>query len=487
LDNRQRWIALAVLCLGTLMIVIDATIVNVALPSIGADLGFSEAGLTWVVNAYLLVFGGFLLLGGRLGDLYGARRVFVLGIAAFTLASLVCGLAKTQAILIAARAVQGLGGAVVDSVSLALIVRLFVEPGPRAKAMGVYGFVCAAGGSIGVLAGGLLTGAFGWHWIFLVNVPIGVGVIALCFALLPKSVGMRGARLDIGGAVTITLALLLLVYAVIDANRAGWLSYQTLVLGTAAVVLIGAFAAIERRVRAPLMPLGLLTVRNVAVANVVGVLWSAGMFAWFFLTALYLQRVLGYDPLQVGLAFLPSNLLMAACSLGLSAACVQRWGLRLPLVASLALGALGLALFARAPLDGGFIVDVLPAMLLLGLSTGIGFNPLLLAAVSDVPESESGLASGMVNTAFMMGGALGLAVLASLADAGTDAAEARGAAEAAALAAGYRIAFVVGALATALAAVIALALRPAAPSPGGASRADAAPPAPAAGSGRVGT
>jgi EmrB/QacA subfamily drug resistance transporter len=461
--DRARWIALAVLCLGTLMIVIDATIVNVALPSIRADLDFTETTLTWVVNAYLLVFGGFLLLGGRLGDLFGARRVFVLGIAAFSAASLACGLAPSQGFLVVARAVQGLGGAVVDAVSLALIVRLFPEPAGRARAMGVYGFVCAAGGSIGVLAGGLLTGAFSWHWIFLVNVPIGVGVIALCFALLPATPGAGRERLDVGGAVTVTAALLLAVYAVIDGNVAGWLSAQTLGLLGAAAVLFAAFLAIESRVRSPLVPLAMFRLRNVAVANVVGVLWSAGMFAWFFISALYLQLVLGYSPMQVGLAFLPSNLLMAACSLGISAALVNRFGIRRPLAGGLALGAIGLALFARAPVDGTFVVDVLPGMLLLGLAGGIAFNPLLLAAVSDVREDDAGLASGLVNTAFMMGGALGLAVLASIAAAGTGAAAAAGAAGAPALASGYRLAFAVGAAATGLAAVLSLLLRPAAP------------------------
>jgi len=451
-----------VLCLGTLMIVLDATIVNVALPSIRSDLGFSEAGLTWVVNAYLLVFGGFLLLGGRLGDLYGARRVFVLGLAAFSIASLACGLATSQAFLVLARAVQGFGGAVVDAVSLALIVRLFPEPDARAKAMGIYGFVCAAGGSIGVLAGGLLTSAAGWHWIFLVNVPIGVAVIALVLRLLPAGERASAERLDVGGAVTITAALLLAVYAVIDGQHAGWLSAQTIGLVGAALLLLGAFAAIEARVRSPLMPLGLFRVRSVAVANVVAALWSAGMFAWFFISALYLQLVLGYDPLQVGLAFLPSNLLMAACSVGVSAALVKRFGLRGPLVAGLALGAAGLGLFARVPLSGGYVLDVLPAMLLLGLAAGIAFNPLLLAAMSGVPERDAGLASGIVNTAFMMGGALGLAVLASIAAVNGDLAAAAGAGPVAALAAGHRSAFAAGAVATALAAVLALALREAA-------------------------
>jgi len=331
IDHRKRWWALAVLCLGVLMIVLDTTIVNVALPSIREDLAFSETSLVWVVNAYMLTFGGFLLLGGRLGDLYGHRRLFLVGLALFTLASLACGLAASQAMLVAARAVQGLGGAVVSAISLSLIMNLFTEPADRAKAMGVYGFVCAGGGSIGVLLGGLLTGAFSWHWIFLVNLPIGAAVFALCLALIPAGRGQaQGARLDGGGAVSITLSLMLAVYAVVNGNEAGWTSARTLGLVAVAVALLVAFIAIESRVKAPLMPLSLFALRNVAVANVVGVLWAAAMFAWFFISALYLQQVLGYDPMQVGLAFLPANLIMGAFSLGLSARIVMRFGIRWP-------------------------------------------------------------------------------------------------------------------------------------------------------------
>src|SRR6266545_2101683 len=353
IDGRKRWLALYVLCLGDLMIVLDSTIVNVALPSIRDDLGFSETSLAWVVNAYLLTYGGFLLLGGRLGDLFGHRRLFVSGIALFTAASLACGLAGSQAFLVGARAVQGLGGAVVAAVALSLIMTMFTEPADRAKAMGVIGFVAAGGGSLGVLLGGILTDTLNWHWIFLVNVP---------------------------------------------------------------------------------------------TANVVGVLWAAAMFAWFFLSALYLQLVLGYSPLHVGLAFLPANLIMGAFSLGLSAKLVMRFGIRPPLATGLLLAALGLALFARAPVDGHFVADVLPSMILLGFGAGLAFNPVLLAAMSDVQPSESGLASGLVNTSFMMGGALGLAALASLAASRTDTLLASGDAHLAALAGGYHAAFIVGAI-----------------------------------------
>jgi len=474
----RRWLALIVLCLGELMIVLDTTIVNVALPSIQSDLGFSEAALVWVVNAYMLTFGGFLLLGGRLGDLFGHRRVFLLGIILFTLASLACGLAGTQAVLVAARAVQGLGGAVVSAVALSLIMNLFTEPGERARAMGVYGFVCAGGGSIGVLLGGLLTGMLSWHWIFLVNLPIGIAVYGLCMVLLPAGGGRHGAsQLDVAGAVTITAALMLAVYAIVDGNEAGWTSARSLgCLGAAALLLAG-FLLIEARVRQPLVPLGLFRLRNVATANAVAVLWSAAMFAWFFISALYMQFVLGYDPMQVGLAFLPANLIMAAFSLGGSAWLVMRFGTRLPLAAGLLLAAAGLALFAQAPVDGRFASDVLPGMLLLGVGAGIAFNPLLLSAMDEVEPDESGLASGVVNTAFMMGGSLGLAVLASLAAAHSTGLLASGADLPAALGSGYRVAFAAGALCAVASAVLgALGLR----APAGADGPAGAAPKPAA-------
>ena len=455
----HRWLAFGVLCLGALMIVLDVTIVNVALPSIREALGFSEASLAWVVNAYLLTFGGCLLLGGRLGDLYGHRRVFLIGLAGFTLASLACGLSDSQGLLVVARAVQGIGGAVVDAVALSLMMNLFTEPAERAKAMGVFGFVCAGGGSIGVLLGGLLTSALSWHWIFLVNVPVGALVFALTLRWLPAARGDTLRRhLDLGGAVTITAALLLAVYAVVNGNAAGWTSARTLGLLVAALVLFGVFLTIEARVRAPLMPLKLFRLRNLSAANVVGVLWAAAMFAWFFLSALYLQLVLGYNPMQVGLAFLPANIVMAVFSVGLSARLVMRFGYRLPLATGLGLAAAGLLLFARAPLGGSFVIDVLPGMLLLGIGAGIAFNPVLMAAMNDVAPDESGLASGIVNTAFMMGGALGLAVLASLAAGRTDSLLRAGRDQLAALNGGYHVAFLVGACFAALAAAVGAAL-----------------------------
>jgi MFS family permease len=317
----------------------------------------------------------------------------------------------------------------------------------------------AGGGSLGVLLGGILTDALNWHWIFLVNVPIGIAVVFLTLRLLPAAPGSAaGGRLDVAGAVTVTASLMLAVYAIVNGNDAGWTSGQTLGLLAAGAVLLAVFVAIEARVRSPLMPLGLFRLRNVATANVVGILWAAGMFAWFFVSALYLQLVLGYSPLEVGLAFLPANLIMGAFSIGLSAKLVMRFGYRIPLAVGLSLAAAGLLVFARAPVDGNFLVDVLPSMILLGIGAGMAFNPVLLAAMSDVEPSESGLASGVVNTAFMMGGALGLAVLASLASSRTESLTSSGEGPLAALNGGYHAAFLVGALFALSAAVIGAVL-----------------------------
>jgi len=429
LDERKRWLALYVLCAGELMIVLDTTVVNVALPSIRADLGFTEATLVWVVNAYMLTYGGFLLLGGRMGDLFGNRRLFLAGIALFTAASVACGIAGSQTFLVAARAIQGLGGAVVSAVALALIVNLFTEAEERAKAMGIYGFVCAAGGSIGVLLGGLLTDALNWHWVFLINLPIGAAVYAWTTGLLARDRGQDGkTRLDVWGAVTVTTSLVLAVYAIVN---------HQLGLLIAAAVLLGLFLLIEARIASPLMPLRMFRVRSLSVASVAGALWAAAMFAWFFISALYMQD-LGYSAMQIGLSFLPANLIMAAFSLGWSAKLVMRFGARAPLIWGLALTAIGLALFTPAPADGRFLLHVLPGMILLGVGCGMAINPVLLVAMADVTQDEAGLASGIVNTAFMMGGALGLAVLASLA----------------ALTGGYPIAFGAGAAFAAAAALI---------------------------------
>jgi EmrB/QacA subfamily drug resistance transporter len=444
-DSRTRWLAFAVLSLGSFMIVLDTTIVNVALPSIRTDLGFTEASLAWVVNAYMLFFGGFLLLGGRLGDLYGHRRLFAAGIVIFTVASFAAGVSSSQAILVVARAAQGLGGAVVSAAGLSLMMSLFTEPAERAKAMGVVGFISAGGGSVGVLLGGILTSVFGWHAIFMVNIPVGIAVYVLALRLLPATRPASGTRLDIAGAVTVTASLMLAVYAIVNGNEAGWTSGQTVGLLVAAVALLATFFVIESRVSDPLVPLALFRRRNLATANVMGVLWAAAMFAWFFLSALYLQVVLRYEPLQVGLAFLPGNVIMAIFSVGISAKLVMRYGLKAPLGTGLALAGLGLALLVRAPIDGNYVVDVLPSMVLLGLGAGIAFNPMIIVAMTDVEPERSGLASGLVNTSFMMGGALGLAVLASIAASQTTSAIASGASQIAALTHGYHAAFAIGA------------------------------------------
>ena len=479
LDSRTRWFALYVLCLGSLMIVLDATIVNVALPSIRRELGFTETSLAWVVNAYLLTYGGFLLLGGRLGDLFGHRRLFLAGISLFTVASLVCGLSTSQGMLVGARAVQGVGGAIASAVSLSLMMTLFTEPVDRAKAMGVFGFVAAGGGSLGVLLGGVLTDRLSWHWIFLVNVPIGIIVCALAWRVVPGgSRTQASGRLDVAGAVTVTTALMVAVYAIVNGNQNGWTSTETVGLLAIAVALLAVFVWIEARVKAPLVPLRLFRMRDLTVANVMGVLWAAAMFAWFFLSALYLQLVLGYSPLEVGLAFLPSNLIMGAFSLGLSARLVLRFGIRKPLGIGLFIAAAGLALFARAPVDGSYVVDVLPAMLLLAIGAGMAFNPMLLAAMNDVGPEEAGLASGVVNTSFMMGGALGLAVLASLAASRTQTLLADGHSQLAALTGGYHAAFVVGSLFAATAAMLGIGVLRAA-GPAGAAEPHGEPGVPA--------
>jgi len=357
--------------------------------------------------------------------------------------------------LIAARAFQGLGGAIVSAVAFSLIVVLFTAPGERAKAMGVFGFVMSGGGSIGVLAGGVLTDLVGWHWIFLVNLPIGIGVLAAGLRLLPTThTGVQDRRLDVGGAVAITTAMVLATYAIVNGNTAGWTSGQTLGLLGVAVAIAAGFLAWERRAPAPLMPLAIFRHHNLRVANVVGVLWAAAMFALFFLSALYLQLVLGYSPLEVGLAFLPGNLIMMAFSLGLSARLVMRFGFARPLAFGLGVAALALLWFARAPVDGSFVVDVLPAMVLIGIGGGLAFNPVLMAAMSDVDQRDAGLASGITNTSFMMGGALGLAVLASAAAARTDHLEGAGHSALEALTGGYHLAFLLGAIFAIAAAII---------------------------------
>ena len=450
----RRWAALGLVCFGALMIVLDGTIVNIALPSIQRDLGFSQAGLAWVVNAYVLTFGGFLLLGGRAADLTGRRAVFVAGLAIFTAASLACGLAPTQWVLLAARAIQGIGGAIVQAVAFSLILELFREPGPRAKAMSVWGFVSSAGGAVGVVLGGVLTQTGDWHLIFLLNVPIGIVAIALARPLLPSGRGVGlAAGVDLWGALAITAAPILAVYGILQASDAGWTSAAVLAPVGLALVAIAAFVVIERRASAPIVPLRIFRSPAVSVSQVVIVSLMAAFFGWFFFSPLYMQRVLGFGALQTGLGFLPAMLVFAAMSLGIAAWIVGRVGPKPALLAGMSIAVLGLALLGRAPVAGVYAIDVLPAMLLIAVGGGLGFLPLILIATGEATPQDSGLVSGLVSTSQMVGGAIGLAVLVSLAAARTG-----GATDPAALNDGYHVAFLAAAALTVAGLVLAARL-----------------------------
>jgi EmrB/QacA subfamily drug resistance transporter len=461
-SERSRWIALIVLCVGMLMIVLDATIVNVALPSIQSDLGFSQSSLAWVVNAYLIAFGGLLLLAGRLGDLLGRRSVFLTGLGVFTAASLACGLADSQAVLIGARFIQGVGGALTSAVILGMIVTMFPEPREQAKAIGVYSFVASAGGSIGLLAGGALTEAINWHWIFFVNLPIAAITGLLAIRTLRRDEGLgfsRGA--DIPGALLIVSSLMLGVYTIVEAANYGWGSTHTLGFGALSLALLVGFVAREGRAANPLVPLRIFRSRNLSGANAIQALMVAGMFGMFFLGALYLQKVLGFDSLEVGLAFLPVTAIIGTLSLGFSAKLNLRFGPRATLLPGLASIAIGLLWFSQISVDGSYLTDVLPAMVLLGTGAGLSFPSLMGLAMSGVRPSDAGLASGLVNTTLQVGGAIGLAVLATLSTERTASLEAAGHPTAAALVDGYQLAFVVGAGLVGLAIAIALTvLRP---------------------------
>jgi EmrB/QacA subfamily drug resistance transporter len=444
--DRSRWIALVVLCTGMLMIVLDATIVNVALPSIQSDLDFSQSSLAWVVNAYLIAFGGLLLLSGRLGDLIGRRRIFMMGLAVFTGASLLCAVAQSQEVLIAARFVQGAGGAMTSAVILGMIVTMFPEPREQAKAIGVYSFVASSGGSIGLLLGGVLTEAINWHWIFFVNLPIGLAtaVLALRWVARDQGIGL-GQGADVLGAALVTGALMLGVYTILEAGDQGWGSAHTLGFGATSLALLGAFMARQTRTANPLVPLRVFRSRNLAGANIVQALFVSGMFGMFFLGALYLQRVLGYDALEVGLAFLPVTVVIGFLSLGYAERLNMRFGPKATLLPGLVLTAIALVLFARAPVDGSYIGDLLPVMVLLGTGAGLAFPALAMLAMSSVRPSEAGLASGLVNTSLQVGGALGLAVLATMATERTGSLRATGDTVASALTGGYHLAFLIGA------------------------------------------
>jgi EmrB/QacA subfamily drug resistance transporter len=461
--ERSRWLALVVLCVGVLMIILDATVVNVALPAIQSDLGFTQSSLAWVVNAYLIAFGGLLLLSGRLGDLVSRRGMFLAGLTVFTVASLVCGLAQSQWVLIAARFVQGVGGAMTSAVILGMIVTMFPEPREQAKAIGVYAFVASAGGSVGLLAGGVLTQLINWHWIFFINVPIGIVTAVLAIRLLDRDTGQglgRGA--DVLGAVLITAALMLSVYTIVSpAAEFGWTAGRTLALGGTSMALLIAFVVRESTARTPLIPLRIFRSRDISGANLVQALTVAGMFGMFFLGVLYLQQILGYDALATGLAFLSVTVVMGTLSVRYSERLVIRFGARRVLLPGLALIAAGLALFARAPIDGRYLTDVLPSMLLLGAGAGVAFPALMNLGMSGATPDDAGLVSGLVNTTAQVGAALGLAVLATVSAGRSRALAAAGEEPVVALAQGYRLGLLIGAVLVVAAIGVALTvLRP---------------------------
>jgi EmrB/QacA subfamily drug resistance transporter len=463
MTDRNRWIALYVLCAGMLMIVLDITVVNVALPSIKSDLGFSQSSLAWVVNAYLITFGGLLLLAGRLGDIIGRRTIFLAGLAVFVAASLLCGASQSEGMLIGARLLQGIGGAMTSAVILGMIVTMFPEPREQAKAVGVYAFVASAGGSIGLLLGGVLTQTINWHWIFFVNAPIGVATAVLATRLLDRDEGIGfGQGADVSGATLITASLMLGVYTIVEpAADYGWGAGQTLALGAVSTALLVAFIAREATARNPLIPLRIFRSRNVTGANIVQVLTVAGMFGMFFMGSLYLQLVQGYDALQIGFAFLPVCVVMGTLSARYAEPLIMRFGARRLLFPGLALVTAGLVLFTRAPVDGNYWRDVFPVMILLGTGIGVCFPALMTIAMSGATQSDAGLASGLVNTSAQVGGALGLAVLATLSTSRSDALIDQGHSTASALTSGYHLAFWIAAgLVVAAIAVAATILQP---------------------------
>jgi EmrB/QacA subfamily drug resistance transporter len=458
-DERRRWISLVVLCAGFLMIILDQTIVNVALPSIQTDLHFTQSNLAWVVNAYLIAFGGLLLLVGRVGDLIGRKRIFLVGLTVFTAASVLCGLADTQGLLIGARFVQGIGGAMTSAVILGMIVTMFPSPRDQAKAIGIYAFVAAAGGSIGLLAGGVLTQGLNWHWIFFVNVPIGLltGVLASRLLTSDKGIGLQHGA-DVPGALLLVSSLMLGVYTIVEASRYAWGSAHTIGFGAVSVALLAGFIIRQARAANPLVPLRVFRSRTVTAANLIQVLMVAGLFGMFFLGALYMQRVLHYDAIQVGLAFLPVALGIAAMSLGLSARLITRFGARQTLLPGLVLVAGGLVLFRGVPIHAGYAADLLPSMVLMGIGAGLAFPSLMTLAMSGATPEDSGLASGLVNTTQQVGGALGLAVLATLSTTRTNTLLHSGDSLSTSLVSGYHIAFTIGAILVIIGIVAAVLL-----------------------------
>ena len=443
----DRWLALAILCAGTLMIVLDATIVNVALPAIQRDLGFGQSSLAWVVNAYLIAFGGVLLLAGRLGDLLGRRRIFLAGLTVFTLASLACGISASRETLIAARFIQGLGGAMTSAVILGMIVTMFTEPRERTRAISLYSFVASAGASIGLLAGGVLTEALNWHWIFFVNLPIGIvtGVLALRLIEDDHGIGLREGA-DALGAILVTGALMIGVFTIIRTSDVGWTSIETLTGAVAATLALAAFVVRETRTAHPLLPLRIFRSRAVTGANAVMLLMVAGFFGTFFIGSLYLERVLGFDALAIGLGFLPISLSIGLMSFVFAEPLITRFGPRTVLRASLGVILVAMLWFARLPVDASYLVDVFPSFVLIGIGAGLGFPSIVGLAMSGATSGDAGLASGLVNTTRMVGGSLGLAAMASIATTRGAALSAAGADAATALTGGSQLALTFAAM-----------------------------------------
>jgi EmrB/QacA subfamily drug resistance transporter len=455
--ERRRWVSLAVVCLGQLMMVLDATIVNVALPVLQHDLHFSQANLAWVIDAYMIAFGSFLLLAGRLGDLLGRKRTFLIGLVVFTLASVACGLADDQLLLIGARFIQGLGGAVASAAVLALLVTEFPQPRERAIALSVYTFIIAGGGSIGLLAGGVLTQALSWHWIFFINVPIGIVTFVLGRALINETerVGL-GQRIDVLGAVLVTVALMLGVYAIVKATEYGWLSVHTLGFGAVSLALLATFVAVESRVTNPMFPLRILRVPGLVASSVVRGFLVTGMFSTFLLGVLYLQHVHGYGALGTGLAFLPTTLALGGLSVGITARLMTSFGPLRVLVAGLVGITAALVLLSRLPTHVDYFPTIFVPFVLLGMGAGLSFLPLTTIAMAEVPIADAGLASGIVNASLQISGAIGIAALGTIAAQRSQVLAGLGQHHLQALTGGFHLAWTIGAGAVVAGAVIAL-------------------------------
>ena len=456
-SDRGRWIALAVVCMAQLMSIMDGTIVTVALPKIQADLHFSQSSLSWVLNGYFITFGSFLLLGGRLGDLIGRRRIFLAGIALFTAASAACGLADSQTTLVIARFVQGLGGAGAVAAIVAIIAAEFPDPRERAQAMSLYTLTISAGASIGLIAGGAITQLINWHWIFFINVPIGIATIVFGRAWIAENVGAGIDRhVDGLGSVLITAAMVLLAYAIVTAGSHGWGSAHTLGFGAAAVVLLAGFWALESRLRNPIMPPRVFAIRGLAATSVVRGLFICGMYATFFIGTLYMEHVRGFGVLTTGAAFLPQTVALALLSMGPVAWLVRRFGPRPPMIAGLVFEVAGLLLLSRLGAHSSYLPDLFVPFLLIGVGAGLAFMPLLTVAMAKVPRADAGLASGIVNTSLQMATAIGIAVLGTVSESRTRTLTGQGAGHLAALLGGYHLAFDVGAGCVVAALVLAI-------------------------------